>query len=131
MTKKSEKIWTGNVRDAALTILMAVEKQQAYSNLLLHQTIEKYTIDPKDRALLTELTYGTLQYKMTLDYYLQPFIKGKLDDWVKQLLRLSYIKFIIYRVFLIMLLSTKQWKSQKEEDIKELPLQLTEFYGLF
>ncbi|WP_342600648.1 16S rRNA (cytosine(967)-C(5))-methyltransferase RsmB [Psychrobacillus sp. FSL H8-0483] len=89
MTKKTEKIWTGNVRDAALTILMAVEKQQAYSNLLLHQTIEKYTIEPKDRALLTELTYGTLQYKMTLDYYLQPFIKGKLDDWVKQLLRLS------------------------------------------
>ncbi|MER2007589.1 MAG: 16S rRNA (cytosine(967)-C(5))-methyltransferase RsmB [Psychrobacillus sp.] len=89
MTKKNEKIWTGNVRDAALTILMAVEKQQAYSNLLLHQTIEKYDIEPKDRALLTELTYGTLQHKMTLDYYLQPFIKGKLDDWVRQLLRLS------------------------------------------
>ena len=47
MTKKTEKIWTGNVRDAALTILMAVEKQQAYSNLLLHQTIEKYTIEEK------------------------------------------------------------------------------------
>ena len=89
MTKKNEKIWTGNVRDAALTILMAVEKQQAYSNLLLHQTIEKYDIEPKDRALLTELTYGTLQHKMTLDYYLKPFIKGKLDDWVRQLLRLS------------------------------------------
>lgn len=89
MTKKNEKIWNGNVRDAALTILMAVEKQQAYSNLLLHQTIEKYNIEPKDRALLTELTYGTLQYKMTLDYYLQPFIKGKLDDWVRQLLRMS------------------------------------------
>lgn len=89
MTKKAEKISMGNTRDAALTILMAVEKQQAYSNLLLHQTIEKYAIDPKDRALLTELTYGTLQYKMTLDYYLQPFIKGKLDDWVLQLLRLS------------------------------------------
>ena len=89
MTKKAEKISIGNTRDAALTILMAVEKQQAYSNLLLHQTIEKYAIDPKDRALLTELTYGTLQYKMTLDYYLQPFIKGKLDDWVLQLLRLS------------------------------------------
>ena len=89
MTKKSEKIWNGNVRDAALSILMAVEKQQAYSNLLLHQTIEKYQIDPKDRALLTELTYGTIQHKMTLDYYLEPFIKGKLDDWVRQLLRLS------------------------------------------
>lgn len=89
MTKKPEKIWAGNVRDAALSILMAVEKKQAYSNLLLHQTIEKFKIEDKDRALLTELTYGPLQYKMTLDYYLQPFIKGKLEDWVLQLLRLS------------------------------------------
>ena len=47
MTKKAEKIsGLASSRDAALTILMAVEKQQAYSNLLLHQTIEKYTIDP-------------------------------------------------------------------------------------
>jgi 16S rRNA (cytosine967-C5)-methyltransferase len=82
-------MWNGNVRDAALSILMAIEKNQAYSNLLLHQTIEKYDIEPKDRGLLTEITYGTLQHKMTLDYYLQPFIKGKLDDWVRQLLRLS------------------------------------------
>ena len=26
---------------------------------------------------------------MTLDYYLEPFIRGKIDDWVSQLLRLS------------------------------------------
>jgi 16S rRNA (cytosine967-C5)-methyltransferase len=89
MNNKSYRMWNGNVRDAALSILMAIEKSQAYSNLLLHQTIEKYDIDIKDRALLTEITYGTLQHKMTLDYYLHPFIKGKLDDWVRQLLRLS------------------------------------------
>jgi len=79
----------GNVREAALSILMAVEKNQAYSNLLLHNTIEKHKIDSKDRSLLTEITYGTLQHKMTLDYYLEPFIRGKVEDWVKQLLRLS------------------------------------------
>lgn len=89
MSSKSYRMWNGNVRDAALSILMAIEKNQAYSNLLLHQTIEKYDIEPKDRGLLTEITYGTLQHKMTLDYYLEPFIKGKLDDWVRQLLRLS------------------------------------------
>lgn len=87
--KKGQKIWNGNVRDAALTILLAVDQKQAYSNLLLHQTIEKYNIEPKDRALLTEITYGTLQYKYTLDYYLQPYIRGKLDLWVRWLLRLS------------------------------------------
>lgn len=89
MTKKKQQIWDGNVRDAALTILLAVDKNQAYSNLLLHQTIEKYKLAPKDRGLLTELTYGTLQHKLTLDYYLEPFIRGKVDIWVRWLLRLS------------------------------------------
>ncbi|HWL13127.1 MAG TPA: transcription antitermination factor NusB, partial [Ureibacillus sp.] len=65
MTKKKEQIWDGNVRDAALTILLAVDKHQAYSNLLLNQIINKYKIEAKDRALLTELTYGTLQHKYT------------------------------------------------------------------
>ncbi len=89
MSKKKQQIWDGNVRDAALSILLAVDKNQAYSNLLLHQTIEKYKIDVKDRGLLTEITYGTLQHKLTLDYYLEPFIRGKVDLWVRWLLRMS------------------------------------------
>lgn len=89
MSKKSVVIWDGNVRDASLSILLAVDKNQAYSNLLLHETIKRHKIEPKDRALLTEMTYGTLQHKMTLDYYLAPFIRGKVDHWVRWLLRLS------------------------------------------
>lgn len=89
MSKKRTVIWTGNVRDAALSILLAVDQQQAYSNLLLHQTIERHKIEAKDRGLLTEITYGTLQHKMTLDYYLEPFIRGKIDHWVRWLLRMS------------------------------------------
>lgn len=88
-SKKKVQIWDGNVRDAALTILLAVDKNQAYSNLLLNQTIKKYKLDAKDRALLTEITYGTLQYKYTLDYYLEPFVRTKIDLWVRWLLRLS------------------------------------------
>lgn len=87
--KKKNPVWNGNVRDAALSILLAVDQNQAYSNLLLNQTINKYQIGAKDRALLTELTYGTLQYKYALDYYLEPFIRGKVDPWVRWLLRLS------------------------------------------
>ena len=87
--KKKVQIWDGNVRDAALTILLAVDKNQAYSNLLLNQTIKKYKIESKDRALLTEITYGTLQHKYTLDYYLEPYIRTKIDLWVRWLLRLS------------------------------------------
>lgn len=89
MSKKSVVIWDGNVRDAALSILLAVDKNQAYSNLLLNETIKRHKIEAKDRALLTELTYGTLQHKMTIDYYLEPFIRGSIDHWVRWLLRIS------------------------------------------
>ncbi|MBG9690717.1 16S rRNA methyltransferase [Lysinibacillus sphaericus] len=89
MSKKSVVIWDGNVRDAALSIMLAVDKNQAYSNLLLNETIKRHKIEAKDRALLTELTYGTLQHKMTLDYYLEPFIRGSIDHWVRWLLRIS------------------------------------------
>lgn len=94
MNRPKKKIWNGNVRDAALSILMEINNNQAYSNLLLHRTIEKYGIEAKDRGLLTELTYGTLQHRMTLDYYLEPFVRGKLDGWVRELLRLSIYQIV-------------------------------------
>lgn len=94
MNRPKKKIWNGNVRDAALSILIEINDNQAYSNLLLHRTIEKYGIEAKDRGLLTELTYGTLQQRMTLDYYLEPFVRGKLDKWVRELLRLSVYQIV-------------------------------------
>src|SRR5690606_7557740 len=90
---KNKKL-QGNVRDAAFSILWAVENKQAYSNLLLHQTIESYGIAAKNRGLLTEITYGTLQHQMTLDYYLEPYLKGKVEPWVKTLLRMSLYQIV-------------------------------------
>ncbi|WP_391560186.1 16S rRNA (cytosine(967)-C(5))-methyltransferase RsmB [Robertmurraya sp.] len=85
MTEKS------NVRESVVSILEQIEKNQSYSNLLLNNVIKKNQIATKDIGLLTELTYGTLQRKMTLDYFLEPFIKNpkKLENWVKQLLRMT------------------------------------------
>ncbi|PEY41337.1 16S rRNA (cytosine(967)-C(5))-methyltransferase [Bacillus cereus] len=78
-----------NVRELALDGLMQVEKSGAYSNLLLNNLIEKSAIDRKDVGLLTEIVYGTIQRRDTLDYYLQPFLRKKVEAWVKVLLRLS------------------------------------------
>lgn len=85
-----------NVRESAVELLETIEKNQSYSNLLLNTTIKKNNIDPKDIGLLTELTYGTLQRKMTLDFYLQPFLKNprKLETWVRQLLRVTLYQMI-------------------------------------
>ncbi len=85
-----------NVREAALEILETIEKNQSYSNLLLNSAINKNEIDQKDIGLLTELTYGTLQRKMTLDYFLAPFLakNKKMESWVRQLLRLTIYQMV-------------------------------------
>ncbi|MBT2699978.1 16S rRNA (cytosine(967)-C(5))-methyltransferase RsmB [Bacillus sp. ISL-40] len=85
-----------NVRAIAMDSLVAIEKNQSYSNLLLNNTIEKHELSPKDVGLLTELTYGTLQRRMALDYYLEPFVKDnkKLANWVHHLLRLTLYQMI-------------------------------------
>ncbi|WP_078554766.1 16S rRNA (cytosine(967)-C(5))-methyltransferase RsmB [Bacillus alkalicellulosilyticus] len=80
------------VREVALDALLQIEKNQAYSNLLLNQTIKASGLDQRDVALLTELVYGTVQRRDSLDFYLTPFIKKgvkKLEPWVLVLLRLS------------------------------------------
>lgn len=75
----------------AVTILEEIETKEAYSNLLLRQVIDQHDLPKEEVNLLTELVYGVLQRKMTLDYQLEPFIKKqkKLENWVKQVLRLS------------------------------------------
>jgi 16S rRNA (cytosine967-C5)-methyltransferase len=85
-----------NVREAALEILISIEKNQAYSNLLLNKVIEKHSFSRKDAGLLTEIVYGTIQHRDTLDFYLKPFIKkqNKLQQWVSILLRLSVYQMI-------------------------------------
>ncbi|WAA13653.1 16S rRNA (cytosine(967)-C(5))-methyltransferase RsmB [Fervidibacillus halotolerans] len=83
------------IREVALDILESIEKKSSYSNLLLKHAIEKYNVSKKDANLLTEMIYGTLQRKLTIDYYLQPFIKKtkKIEPWVMILLRLSVYQF--------------------------------------
>ncbi|TWI55110.1 16S rRNA (cytosine(967)-C(5))-methyltransferase RsmB [Halalkalibacter nanhaiisediminis] len=85
------------IREVALDMLLQIEKNQAYSNLLLNQTVKRSKLDQRDVGLLTEMVYGTIQRRDTLDFYLQPFIKkgvSSLDVWVKILLRLSVYQIV-------------------------------------
>lgn len=81
----------GNIRKEALEILLRIEKSGSYSHLLIDQAIGQEKLAKIDEQLLTEIVYGTLERKLTLDYYLAPFIEKqkKLQDWVRVLLRMS------------------------------------------
>ncbi|MDF2658508.1 MAG: rRNA methyltransferase [Paenibacillus sp.] len=81
-----------SAREIALDVLTRVETEHAYSNLLLNQALLKHKPDKADAGLATELVYGTIQRRNTIDYFLDRFVaKGvkKLEPWVRNLLRLS------------------------------------------
>lgn len=80
------------VRTKTLEVLIRVGDSGAFSHLIIDQTIQQMDWSVQDQALFTELVYGTLQRKLTLDYFLQHFVnpKKKVEKWVKWLLYLSF-----------------------------------------
>ncbi|PAE16357.1 16S rRNA (cytosine(967)-C(5))-methyltransferase [Virgibacillus sp. 7505] len=74
------------LRDTAVTLLSRIGDQGGYSHLLLDQTIRNKGFDSRDTGLLTEIVYGTLSYKLTLEYFLSKFVTKKLESWAKWLL---------------------------------------------
>ncbi|HEX7058179.1 MAG TPA: 16S rRNA (cytosine(967)-C(5))-methyltransferase RsmB [Bacilli bacterium] len=86
-----------SAREVALQVLVKVDRDLAYSNLLLHQAIAGQNLARIDAALVTELVYGTIQRQNTLDFYLSRFLRqgaDKLELWVRVLLRLSLFQIL-------------------------------------
>jgi len=80
------------VRDLATDILVKVETRKAYADVLLDRTLGSKFLSAPDRALLTELTYGTLRWRGRLDACLKRLIRQPLQDthpFVRNLLRLA------------------------------------------
>lgn len=84
------------VREAIVALLLRIEQDSGYSHLLIDNEIKSRKIPSRDEALLTEIVYGTIQRKLTLDYYLDGFIdtKKKMQPWVRMVLRMSVYQMI-------------------------------------
>lgn len=79
-------------RETALKVLYETEVKGAYSNLALKKLLAGKQFDSRDRAFITELVYGTVTRKLTLDWMISRFSKiqlKKLSDWVLQILRMG------------------------------------------
>ncbi|EUJ49320.1 16S rRNA methyltransferase B [Listeria rocourtiae FSL F6-920] len=61
------------VREIALDLIEKIENNQSFSHLLINDALKNSNLNQMDRALLTELVYGTTQRRITLDFYLEPF----------------------------------------------------------
>ena len=60
-----------NTRELILGILLEVNKEGQYSHLVIRSTLEKYQyLEKQERAFITRVCEGTLEYKLRLDYIL-------------------------------------------------------------
>ena len=78
-------------RNLALKVLEDVLVNQAYSNIALNKHLKGSQLSAADKGLVTELVYGTVARKLTLEWYLSHFIedRDKLDNWLYVLLLMS------------------------------------------
>ena len=78
------------VREQVVDLLLQVERDKSYAQLSLKHALED--LEGRDRALATEIFYGTLKYQIQLDYWLNQYSKTpvkKMKPLIRQLLRMS------------------------------------------
>ncbi len=89
-------------RRIAFEVLLRVEQGRAFANAVLDAKLEAHAdLDPRDRALATELVYGTLRRALALDWVVDQHASrpvASLDPPVRQLLRLGAYQLLHLRV---------------------------------
>lgn len=80
-----------SARQAAFEILLRIDRERSYAEILLDQTLSRGGVAERDRPLLTELVYGTLRRQGTLDWLIALMGKPveKLQREVVVILRLG------------------------------------------
>lgn len=84
-----------NVRKLALEAVEKIIEKKAFSNIVVNEFLNRYELSVEDRALFTNIVYGTMQSLLTIDYYLNPYISHKKQkSWVKCLLYISVYQLV-------------------------------------
>ena len=80
-----------NAREQIVRVLEEIFEHGAYSNIALNQALEQSLFSDKDKSFVTEVVYGTVARKITLEWYLAHVIEDrtKLDQWLYYLLMMS------------------------------------------
>ncbi len=86
-------------REIALKSLYKIDTENGYSNLVLDEYLNKYRskLKNKDISLISEIVYGTVSYKLTIDTIIQKYSKiklKKLSNWVLNILRIGVYQIV-------------------------------------
>ncbi len=86
-----------NARELAINVLYKVEFGEGYSNVTLDKELNKSDLEPVDKAFASELVYGVLTWKITLDEIIKMYssIKiKKISPWILNILRIGIYQIV-------------------------------------
>lgn len=82
-----------NIREIVLDTLLALEREEQYSNQLLKAVLDKYDyLELRDKSFIKRVTEGTVERQPELDYYLNHYSSvpvKKMKPLIRCLLRMS------------------------------------------
>lgn len=82
-----------NIREVVLGILMEVTEEEQYIHVVLREVLEKYQyLEKRDRAFISRVSEGTIEYMIQLDYILEQFSTVSIQAMkpvIRNLLRMS------------------------------------------
>ncbi len=79
-------------REVALRVLWRVEVDRAFADVQLDAELGRSRLAQRDRRLASELVYGTLRWRLFLDWVLEQVAgrqMGALPAWIRNILRLG------------------------------------------
>lgn len=89
---------TENARELIVSMLMQINAGEEYSHVLLRSVLEKYDyLDKRDKAFIKQVTEGSLERQITIDYILNAFSRTpvrKMKPFIRELLRMSVYQII-------------------------------------
>ena len=85
-----------SAREVAVNTVMQVFENKAYSNIALNRNLNESNLIDKDKGLATELVYGTIKYKYSIDKILKTFLDKKFDKTDKYVLNI--LRVCIYQL---------------------------------
>ena len=80
---------TDDPRRLALTLLRRIEEEGAFANLVVPSTLDRSSLSRSDRAMVTDLVYGTTRLRRACDALVDRHISSPPDAATRRILRLG------------------------------------------
>ena len=87
-----------NIRKLALQAIERIIYKGGYANIVINEYLTKYELDDNDRRLFTKVVLGTVEKRITLAYYLEPFLKKKQKPVINCLLLMSVYQLVYLNI---------------------------------